>query len=486
MTTMRLRPVAIAALGLLIVQLGWILAVPPFAGSDEFDHAYRATAVAHGQLVAPPSDATRGTGAMVSVPLDIVRASERQCLGLKYVTARDCSPPSDEPMVDMPSGAGRYNPAYYLLVGPASLPFEGRTALYAMRALSALLCWGVVTGALVVAARTRSRWLVVGCLIAMTPVFFFSTAMLAPNGLEMSAALAVWVTTHALMTRADRRNGSTLALWTLSAVLLALVRGLGPLWLGLILAACLVASGRPWRSALSAWRGKAGNLAALVAGSGALAGVVWTMSQSTLELGHEQVMTHSRADVLAAILEAWPLWIFQSIAAFPSRANPAPPLAYVCELLLLVSLLVVAARHASRRTLVAAGAIAVAAMLIPSAATYRTFDTYSVAWQGRYTLPFSIGTVILLAASLRSVDARWTRAMWGSLGLLFVVGQVLGPVGLALHQQNVSPSVAGGAWPILPPVALTVLFVIGLTLAWASVFPSTRSTERDAVSHDRS
>ena len=37
--------------------------MPPFAGIDEFDHAYRAAAAARGQWAIDPVDATRGTGA---------------------------------------------------------------------------------------------------------------------------------------------------------------------------------------------------------------------------------------------------------------------------------------------------------------------------------------------------------------------------------------------------------------------------------------
>ena len=42
-------------LGLAILQALWILTVPPFRASDEFDHAYRAAAVARGQWQADRS-----------------------------------------------------------------------------------------------------------------------------------------------------------------------------------------------------------------------------------------------------------------------------------------------------------------------------------------------------------------------------------------------------------------------------------------------
>ena len=45
------RQATLLALALLALQASWVLTVPPFRGIDEFDHAYRAAAVAHGQLV---------------------------------------------------------------------------------------------------------------------------------------------------------------------------------------------------------------------------------------------------------------------------------------------------------------------------------------------------------------------------------------------------------------------------------------------------
>ena len=71
-------------LGLLLIELGWVLAVPPFRGVDEWDHAYRASAVAHGQWMAPPTEATRGTGAFVDAEPDIVEAAQAECQRLEY------------------------------------------------------------------------------------------------------------------------------------------------------------------------------------------------------------------------------------------------------------------------------------------------------------------------------------------------------------------------------------------------------------------
>ena len=135
------RAVACLLVGVALIQASWILVVPPFRGIDEWDHAYRATAVAHGEWHADPTKATRDTGAFVRVPDDIVAASRPECERLPYTDAKDCVGTSNgDGTTSVASGAGRYNPVFYAIIGYASLPFEGGSALYAMRAAAALLC----------------------------------------------------------------------------------------------------------------------------------------------------------------------------------------------------------------------------------------------------------------------------------------------------------------------------------------------------------
>src|SRR5687768_8404665 len=78
-------------IGFILLQSAWVFTVPPFRGSDEFDHSYRAAAVARGQWIAAPEAATRGTGAFVDVPPDIIAAAAAECWKLPYTGPEDCS-----------------------------------------------------------------------------------------------------------------------------------------------------------------------------------------------------------------------------------------------------------------------------------------------------------------------------------------------------------------------------------------------------------
>ena len=54
----------------------------------------------------------------------------------------------------MASGAGRYPPLFYALVGLPSTLLDGAAALYGMRVVGLLLCWAL----LIASFRSLARW----------------------------------------------------------------------------------------------------------------------------------------------------------------------------------------------------------------------------------------------------------------------------------------------------------------------------------------
>src|SRR3954454_5713658 len=106
-----------------------------------------------------------------------------------------------------------------------------------MRVVAALLCPALIGSAgMCWATGSRNRWPLVAMLFAMTPVLVYSSTVAAPNGIEMCAGVALWAAllglTRPALSRIDERFllGAPLP----SAVVLGLVRQLGPLWLVLI------------------------------------------------------------------------------------------------------------------------------------------------------------------------------------------------------------------------------------------------------------
>ena len=135
------RAVLLLLLGAALLQAAWILAMPPFRGADEFDHAYRAAAVARGEWRAG-AVATNGRGQYVEVPDALVRAAHDQCAALRYTGADNCTglPGSRPGLTRSRTGSGSYNPVYYWIVGTVGRCCDGATSLYAMGVASALLC----------------------------------------------------------------------------------------------------------------------------------------------------------------------------------------------------------------------------------------------------------------------------------------------------------------------------------------------------------
>ena len=122
----------------LLVQTAWILALPAFRGADEFDHVYKAEAVAHGQLL-DHGAAENGRGGLVEVPEDVVAAASVLCDSYKYTGPDNCNPVEQlsGDTVTVASGASTYNPAYYAVVGLMAQPFSGAATDFAIRAFTA-------------------------------------------------------------------------------------------------------------------------------------------------------------------------------------------------------------------------------------------------------------------------------------------------------------------------------------------------------------
>ena len=155
----------------MLLQAAWILTVPPFRGIDEFDHAFRAAAVARGEWVAGEA-AEDGRGQLVTVPRSLVEAAHGQCVALSYTGPDNCSPVESvsDGNVTVASAAASYHPAFYWVIGTAALPFDGAASLYAMRIATALLSLLFIGLAAWSVAKLPGRWPLAGLVLALTPV----------------------------------------------------------------------------------------------------------------------------------------------------------------------------------------------------------------------------------------------------------------------------------------------------------------------------
>ncbi len=441
----------------LLVQLGWILVLPAFAGIDEFDHVFKADAVSHGQLgdSGTPAD---GRGGLVGVSDDVVTAASSLCASYSYTGRDDCHPvgrlPGDR--VTVASGAASYNPTYYAVVGLLARPFTGAATDFAMRGIGALIAALLLAWAAVVTSGwSRNRWPLVCLGLATTPVLLYSSAIASPNGIGYAAAALLWAAGLGLVAAPHRPRFAAVAV---AAAVMMTTHTTGVIWLALILA--VLATLQPiasWR-ALRRERGRP--LGATLAALGAVgaACVAWILLAGTNALNPvDEALPPLRA---TAVLRSLVLWSFQTIAAFPLRDQPAPLGVYVLWLVPFVVVLVMAWRHASPRVRVAFVLLLAAWVSVPVALTVVSYASEGFAWQGRYALPLALGFPALAALALnrgRGIPALPAGLAFATYAAAHTVsvGFVAARYGTSPHAPTLAAGIPGGF------ALATVLVLVG-------------------------
>ena len=453
--------------GLLAVQVAWIGSFQAFRGSDEHDHVFRADSVAAGHWISTGETTDQSRGELVSVRRSIIEAAEPVCEFWPYTEYYDChaSAPDGPDRALIASAAARYNPAFYWVIGTAAKPFDGTSAVYAMRVAGAAICALLVALAFAVLQQlTGSPWRLAALLIVLTPTMTYSTVVAAPNGVEMAAALLTWASLLAVVrTPKDQPLPGWLAVLAATGLaVLSVVRTLGPLWAVLIVVAVVAMTPRSRLRTLV--RDHRRPMAAIggVWIATLLAGAAWSASSGTND-------PRSEGDALDG--SAWGLlprevvlWTLQSIGAFPARDQRAPVVAYALFVVASAVVLWLGVRFASRRTRRVMLAILVAVVLVSSTITVLTYSKVGVAWQGRYIWPLSMGVPLLAGLSITRTSGR---RVW----LLLITGLVAGAT--AIGQLKVLSRETGEDliledWTFLSAYALVALTVAGFALVFVA------------------
>lgn len=454
--------------GLIALQLVWVFSVPPFRGSDEFDHAYRAAAAARGQWLIEPTEATRGTGAWLQVPTDIVDAARPECQRLRYTTDVDCVGTPSGDGVRVASGAGRYHPLFYAVVGTPALPFSGVAALYVMRLMTVLISTALFALALSSTLRwARGRWPVVALVISCSPVLVYSSTITAPNGPEIMAALAFWASSIGLLLPGASAHRRHLALAAASSgFILTTLRPLGPLWC-LLIVATVVVTVRPSKEKFTELlKFPAVRIAGFIVFAGAVQSTIWVIAMGALKVGVEKTPDAPLGEKLSWAAGQIPLWIFQSIAAFPLRQGATHPAVYFSYLFLFLTILLLALRRAKGAALLGLLLVVTVAVALPYLTSVQSYQTHAGAWQGRYGLPYAVG-IVVLASYVLDREQRQLSTRLAVAGLpLFVLAQTISPVRLLMTELVQSPMVRADLWPSPRPWLMAVVAVLASATMW--------------------
>ena len=473
MSPLTRRTVAQVFAGVLLLQVVWALTVPPYRGMDEFDHVYRAESVAAGHVLPrhqPPG--YQGRGDLVRARLDTIEAAYPICHSYhRYIADSDCRPVRTfrDGTAEVASGAARYDPVFYALIGLPTRWLGPTASLYAMRLMTAAICAALVAlAAWACSLWARTAWPLLAVLLACTPMAMYSGATPAPNGPEMFAGLAVWTALVGLRSvgPADPRTRCLLLAALPPALLLCFLRTLGPLWLVMTVLSVVFLLG-PHRAleVARAWKGlltvALTSVACVVAGS-----VAWSMAMRTNSLSGV-ADAHNPHPLLTSV-ELVPLWVLQSIGAFPDKGDAAPGPVYLAAVLLMGSLLVRAIRRAELRTRLVLSGVIFASVLVPFAFSVRTYSHLGAAWQGRYTWPYACGVLVLVGLSLdlRSTPLSRPAVASVTLGVMAAI-HLPGPLAV-LHQEILTSPLSGTAQWRLPPTWLLVAITMTALLLFAN------------------
>ena len=466
----------------LLVQLAWIWAIPPFRGIDEFDHAYRAASVAEGYWSPAWADVPGTHGSLIPVPVDMVRDAHAVCASYDYTGPANCRGASAaaQGMVSAASGAARYNPVFYWIVGVPARAATGSEALYLMRATSALLC-SLLVGmtAWVIGKWARTRWPFVALTLALTPVTVYGFMLPAPNGVEMVAGLCLWASLLGLASPQARRSSAPtfVVTATVSAIPLVGVRTLGPLWLALVLTTGLILAGlRPAVRVAKTHRRLVILSSAIVSGT-TIAAVMWSLHARSNSL---EGMPYVKGNAWKAAATQLPLWFLQSIAAFPTRNEPAPAVVYACGAVSFLAFLAVALVIASPRVRMVLAGLCVISLGVPYAMTVLTYHRVGTAWQGRYGLPLAFGVVMLAGYAWDSTPVR-SRILGPALlsgWLCITVAQTVSPVFVLNRELEGSPMSGDPRWLQAPTWAVLLVTVLGMCVMALAVRVSTPPSGR--------
>ncbi len=447
----------------LLLQAAWILAVPAFRGIDEFDHVYRAEAVAHGQLL-DHGPAEEGRGGLVTARRSVVEAAGPVCRSYAYTGPDNCRVVQglEDGTVTVASAASRYNPVYYALVGfPAQLA-DGATAVFVMRAISAVMCSLLIAWAAVVTVRrSRTHWPLLALLLAATPVLMYSTVVAAPNGMGYAAALLFWASGLGIV---DGQRPVPFGALVVGSSLVMVAHPTGPVWIlvGVVALACLHPI-HSWLATitadLSAWMGTTVALLSVALGSSA-----WIIFAKPNARGRELGEVAHGSLPSSELISGLMVWPFQTIAAFPIRNEMAPVPVYVLWLLLFAALMIVAMRAASARVRTALTVLVTVWFAVPVALTYWSYNTEGVAWQGRYALPLAVGLTALAGYALDRRHSSPTPFAMGILVLGCAAAHVLSVLTVAAREAERGYPATLMAGPTAVVAVLGATAVVGALL----------------------
>jgi len=319
----------------------------------------------------------------------------------------------------------------------------------------------------------------------------FLGAVVNPSGVEIAAAISLWASGTVLAVQSGEEVDAKLVRRVgLAAVVLALCRQLGPLWVAVVAVVVALVAGRAGVRSLV--RSRAARIWGAVIAAAVVAQVAWIAVAGGLNLANPGAATHDSTSMVVRHSIGLGFSFFsQMIGNFGWLDTPAPTGVLVAWSFVLGLLIVLGLAWASRRRAAVLGGILTLAVLVPIVLEASSAGSVGYVWQGRYGLPLAAGVPIVAGILIaRSPNAPALRGrLVAILAVTFGTSQVLalaqslrrnsvgsnGPVFFFLHP----------AWdPPVPAILILVAFVvlIGALTGWLFWLPA--PSEDDSTSRE--
>ncbi len=406
-----------AALG-----FAWIFATPIYAAPDEPAHIVRAASVGRGELLGrkpPPERLIPPIGdAAVEVTAPAIYAGVNvTCFIWNKNASADCmhmDGPRNEIKVD--TWVGHHNPAYYLPVGFISrIVRPGVGQIYLMRAIGMLAIAALLASCLETLKRLSvPTWAGSGFAIAISPMVLFLASTVSPSGIEIGAAVGVWVNGAVLAKEApetvDRKLIDRLGI---AMAALVLSRALSPLWVGVIGLILLILTTRSGLLALAKAR-RVWVWGGVLAVCGSIQ-LWWFVYADPLSYFVGTPATGPTSELLEKSFGKSGEILREMVGIFGWLDTRAPGITFFIWVLALGGIAVLALALASKRFVWALLAATAATVILPVIIEVAGAGEAGLIWQGRYSLPLAVGVPLLagigVASSTRSLDVS-RRLAW--------------------------------------------------------------------------
>lgn len=437
-----------------IVVAAWGVAMPLLSGPDEPTHVVKAAGVARGQFVGACIDVQNNPRAVCSkdspftemrlpaffsilrpsgnIPGSSIPGHGVACYAHHPTIPASCTIFAGSSIyagrtADAWIYDGRYPPLYYVVVGLPTRLGEGLWDLYLMRFASAAASAAMITVALFWILRRAGRMMVLGVILALTPMALYLGGIINSSGLETTSALAFWVT-FILLTRVPDPPRALVVSCAVVAAIFVSTRSLSLFWCAV--AAVLVLMTARWETIVALTRRTDLRVAVGLFSLVAVADAVWVIYEHSTVL--DVASANAKALVPSASTSEWSIlatsfhhniyYIPGMVGVFGSFDTYSPTLTLAIWYGLSVLLLLAGIAATDLRRRVVLIAVAVFVVLLPVAISSSQARHIGYVWSGRDTLPFAVGMPVLAAALLseRPLADRLARVTPVVLALAYI------------------------------------------------------------------